>query len=127
MFIFSFQYVLTDGFMGFELGLSRVLSHFCFLIIFSDASGSPVNVFGCGYNNGGTFDETGSGIIGPGGRWLSVITNLPAQFVDFEEILLLLVSQVSYHEWHKRHKPRRQLDSFKSKQRLVCDIDSIGR
>ncbi|EFH38412.1 hypothetical protein ARALYDRAFT_920173 [Arabidopsis lyrata subsp. lyrata] len=36
----------------------------------------PVNVFGCGYNNGGTFDETGSGIIGPGGCQLSLIFQL---------------------------------------------------
>ncbi|KAL0785692.1 hypothetical protein Bca101_001938 [Brassica carinata] len=44
------------------------------------ASGSPVSfpgtVFGCGYNNGGTFDETGSGIIGLGGGQLSLVSQL---------------------------------------------------
>ncbi|CAA7020372.1 unnamed protein product [Microthlaspi erraticum] len=44
------------------------------------ASGSSVSfpdtVFGCGYNNGGTFDETGSGIIGLGGGQLSLISQL---------------------------------------------------
>ncbi|CAF2095347.1 probable aspartic protease At2g35615 [Brassica rapa] len=44
------------------------------------ASGSPVSfpgtVFGCGYNNGGNFDETGSGIIGLGGGNLSLISQL---------------------------------------------------
>ncbi|ESQ52176.1 hypothetical protein EUTSA_v10017839mg [Eutrema salsugineum] len=36
----------------------------------------PGTVFGCGYNNGGTFDETGSGIIGLGGGHLSLISQL---------------------------------------------------
>ncbi|CAH8331327.1 unnamed protein product [Eruca vesicaria subsp. sativa] len=44
------------------------------------SSGSPLSfpgtVFGCGYNNGGTFDETGSGIIGLGGGPLSLISQL---------------------------------------------------
>ncbi|XP_010516745.1 PREDICTED: probable aspartic protease At2g35615 [Camelina sativa] len=49
-------------------------------ISIDSASGSPVSfpgtVFGCGYNNGGTFDETGSGIIGLGGGQLSLISQL---------------------------------------------------
>ncbi|KAG7569278.1 Peptidase family A1 domain [Arabidopsis thaliana x Arabidopsis arenosa] len=49
-------------------------------ISIDSASGSPVSfpgtVFGCGYNNGGTFDETGSGIIGLGGGHLSLISQL---------------------------------------------------
>ncbi|CDY31707.1 BnaA05g08400D [Brassica napus] len=36
----------------------------------------PGTVFGCGYNNGGNFDETGSGIIGLGGGNLSLISQL---------------------------------------------------
>lgn len=44
------------------------------------SSGSPVSfpdtVFGCGYNNGGTFEETGSGIIGLGGGPLSLVSQL---------------------------------------------------
>ncbi|CAE6031282.1 unnamed protein product [Arabidopsis arenosa] len=63
-------------------------------ISIDSASGSPVSfpgtVFGCGYNNGGTFDETGSG---SSVSVAAIISNLPARFVDFEEILLLLVSQ----------------------------------
>ncbi|KFK44926.1 hypothetical protein AALP_AA1G320800 [Arabis alpina] len=43
-------------------------------------SGSPVSfpgtIFGCGYNNGGTFEETGSGIIGLGGGPLSLVSQL---------------------------------------------------
>ncbi|XP_044466530.1 probable aspartic protease At2g35615 [Mangifera indica] len=43
-------------------------------------SGSPVTlpniVFGCGHDNGGTFDENGSGIIGLGGGSLSLISQL---------------------------------------------------
>ncbi|KAJ0239979.1 aspartic protease [Hirschfeldia incana] len=49
-------------------------------ISIGSASGSPVSfpgtVFGCGYNNGGNFDETGSGIIGLGGGNLSLISQL---------------------------------------------------
>ncbi|KFK40005.1 hypothetical protein AALP_AA3G317700 [Arabis alpina] len=49
-------------------------------ISIGSASGSPVSfpgtVFGCGYNNGGNFDETGSGIIGLGGGQLSLISQL---------------------------------------------------
>ncbi|KAL1211126.1 putative aspartic protease [Cardamine amara subsp. amara] len=49
-------------------------------ISIDSASGSlvsfPGTVFGCGYNNGGTFDETGSGIIGLGGGHLSLISQL---------------------------------------------------
>ncbi|CAN8316462.1 unnamed protein product [Cochlearia groenlandica] len=49
-------------------------------ISIDSASGSSVSfpntVFGCGYNNGGTFDETGSGIIGLGGGELSLISQL---------------------------------------------------
>ncbi|KAF8091372.1 hypothetical protein N665_0447s0030 [Sinapis alba] len=49
-------------------------------ISIDSASGSPVSfpgtVFGCGYNNGGTFDETGSGIIGLGGGKLSLVSQL---------------------------------------------------
>ena len=49
-------------------------------ISINSASGSPVSfpgtVFGCGYDNGGTFDETGSGIIGLGGGQLSLISQL---------------------------------------------------
>ncbi|KAJ0259749.1 aspartic protease [Hirschfeldia incana] len=49
-------------------------------ISIGSASGSPVSfpgtVFGCGYENGGTFDETGSGIIGLGGGQLSLISQL---------------------------------------------------
>ncbi|CAN7006962.1 unnamed protein product [Brassica rapa subsp. trilocularis] len=48
------------------------------------ASGSPVSfpgtVFGCGYNNGGTFDETGSGIIGLGGGEISLVSQLVRRF-----------------------------------------------
>ncbi|CAH2034735.1 unnamed protein product [Thlaspi arvense] len=44
------------------------------------SSASPVSfpgtVFGCGYNNGGTFEETGSGIVGLGGGPLSLISQL---------------------------------------------------
>ncbi|XP_010540700.1 PREDICTED: probable aspartic protease At2g35615 [Tarenaya hassleriana] len=44
------------------------------------SSSSPVSfpgiVFGCGYSNGGTFDETGSGIIGLGGGPLSLVSQL---------------------------------------------------
>ncbi|KAG2304152.1 hypothetical protein Bca52824_032803 [Brassica carinata] len=50
------------------------------IYIDSSSSGSPVSfpgtVFGCGYNNGGTFDETGSGIIGLGSGPLSLISQL---------------------------------------------------
>ncbi|KAF8047602.1 hypothetical protein N665_2931s0001 [Sinapis alba] len=49
-------------------------------IYIDSSSGSPVSfpgtVFGCGYNNGGTFDETGSGIIGLGSGPLSLISQL---------------------------------------------------
>ncbi|KAF8108949.1 hypothetical protein N665_0104s0258 [Sinapis alba] len=49
-------------------------------ISIDSASGSPVSfpgtVFGCGYDNRGTFDETGSGIIGLGGGQLSLISQL---------------------------------------------------
>ncbi|KAL1204967.1 putative aspartic protease [Cardamine amara subsp. amara] len=49
-------------------------------ISIDSSSGSPVSfpgtVFGCGYNNGGTFEETGSGIIGLGGGPLSIISQL---------------------------------------------------
>ncbi|RID67044.1 hypothetical protein BRARA_D02150 [Brassica rapa] len=49
-------------------------------ISINSASGSPVSfpgtVFGCGYDNGGTFDETDSGIIGLGGGQLSLISQL---------------------------------------------------
>ncbi|CAN8290499.1 unnamed protein product [Cochlearia groenlandica] len=36
----------------------------------------PGTIFGCGYNNGGTFEETGSGIIGLGGGPLSLVSQL---------------------------------------------------
>ncbi|XP_031247121.1 probable aspartic protease At2g35615 [Pistacia vera] len=36
----------------------------------------PKIVFGCGHDNGGTFDEAGSGIIGLGGGSLSLISQL---------------------------------------------------
>ncbi|EOA36522.1 hypothetical protein CARUB_v10011499mg [Capsella rubella] len=49
-------------------------------ISIDSSSGSPVSfpgtVFGCGYNNGGTFEETGSGIIGLGGGSLSLVSQL---------------------------------------------------
>ncbi|KAF3578751.1 hypothetical protein DY000_02035326 [Brassica cretica] len=49
-------------------------------ISINSASGAPASfpgtVFGCGYDNGGTFDETGSGIIGLGGGQLSLISQL---------------------------------------------------
>ncbi|XP_004289322.1 PREDICTED: probable aspartic protease At2g35615-like [Fragaria vesca subsp. vesca] len=44
------------------------------------ASGQPVSllkiIFGCGHENGGTFDESGSGLIGLGGGPLSFISQL---------------------------------------------------
>ncbi|KAJ0230987.1 Aspartyl protease family protein [Hirschfeldia incana] len=50
------------------------------IYIDSSSSGSPVSfpgtVFGCGYNNGGTFDQTGSGIIGLGSGPLSLISQI---------------------------------------------------
>ncbi|KAL2490086.1 Eukaryotic aspartyl protease family protein [Forsythia ovata] len=36
----------------------------------------PKTVFGCGHENGGTFNETGSGIIGLGGGALSIVNQL---------------------------------------------------
>ncbi|KAJ7943963.1 Aspartic proteinase CDR1 [Quillaja saponaria] len=36
----------------------------------------PKIVFGCGHNNGGTFDQAGSGIVGLGGGKLSLVTQL---------------------------------------------------
>jgi len=49
-------------------------------ISIDSSSGSSVSfpgtVFGCGYNNGGTFEETGSGIIGLGGGPLSLVSQL---------------------------------------------------
>ncbi|CAN7093562.1 probable aspartic protease At2g35615 [Brassica rapa] len=49
-------------------------------ISIDSSSGSPVSfpgtVFGCGYNNSGTFDGTGSGIIGLGRGPLSLISQL---------------------------------------------------
>jgi len=49
-------------------------------IFIDSSSGSSVSfpgtVFGCGYNNGGTFEETGSGIIGLGGGPLSLVSQL---------------------------------------------------
>ncbi|XP_030502669.2 aspartic proteinase CDR1-like [Cannabis sativa] len=36
----------------------------------------PKIVFGCGHDNGGTFDESGSGLIGLGGGSLSLVTQL---------------------------------------------------
>ncbi|KAJ7953322.1 Aspartic proteinase CDR1 [Quillaja saponaria] len=36
----------------------------------------PKIVFGCGHNNGGTFDQTGSGIVGLGGGKLSLVSQL---------------------------------------------------
>ncbi|CAA7061235.1 unnamed protein product [Microthlaspi erraticum] len=49
-------------------------------ISIDSSDGSPVSfpgtIFGCGYNNGGTFEETGSGIIGLGGGPLSLVSQL---------------------------------------------------
>ncbi|CAF1929053.1 BnaA09g25090D [Brassica napus] len=49
-------------------------------ISIDSSSGSPVSfpgtVFGCGYNNSGTFDGTGSGIVGLGRGPLSLISQL---------------------------------------------------
>lgn len=49
-------------------------------IYFDSSSGSPVpfpgTVFGCGYNNSGTFDRTGSGIIGLGRGPLSLVSQI---------------------------------------------------
>lgn len=46
----------------------------------SSTSGPPVSipriVFGCGHQNGGTFDESGSGLIGLGGGSLSLVSQL---------------------------------------------------
>ncbi|KAL2225458.1 aspartic proteinase CDR1-like [Sesamum indicum] len=36
----------------------------------------PKIVFGCGHNNGGTFNETGSGIVGLGGGAVSIVRQL---------------------------------------------------
>ncbi|CAA2993780.1 aspartic ase CDR1-like [Olea europaea subsp. europaea] len=36
----------------------------------------PKTVFGCGHENGGTFNETGSGIVGLGGGALSIVNQL---------------------------------------------------
>ncbi|XP_050385492.1 aspartic proteinase CDR1-like [Argentina anserina] len=47
---------------------------------FGSANGRPVSlpkiIFGCGHENGGTFDESGSGLIGLGGGPLSFISQL---------------------------------------------------
>ncbi|XAR57635.1 Nepenthesin [Bertholletia excelsa] len=39
----------------------------------------PNSVFGCGHNNGGTFDSRGSGVVGLGGGPLSLISQLGSQ------------------------------------------------
>ncbi|KAH0850570.1 LOW QUALITY PROTEIN: hypothetical protein HID58_095414, partial [Brassica napus] len=65
----------------------------------------PGTVFGCGYNNGGNFDETGSGIIGLGGGNLSLISHARSTMNGTSVINLgtssILPVQVMFPTWYQ--------------------------
>ncbi|KAG8382015.1 hypothetical protein BUALT_Bualt05G0032500 [Buddleja alternifolia] len=91
----SCQYEVNYGDSSYSIG-DLAAETFTFDSTTKDTTSFPKIVFGCGYQNGGTFNETGSGIIGLGGGPLSIINQLDKSIGGkFSYCLTFLNSNVS--------------------------------
>ncbi|KAI3453928.1 hypothetical protein Pfo_010591 [Paulownia fortunei] len=89
------QYQVSYGDSSYSIG-DLAVETFTFDATAEENVSFPKVVFGCGYQNDGTFSETGSGIIGLGGGSLSIINQLDKSIGGkFSYCLTYLDSNVS--------------------------------